>query len=136
MIICGRGKIHVRSPRRRGSWNIRSSWTARFSSGSGSPPELVDAATSREWVLRASDPEAQVFFTSMDEVAWIMLHTIDQQIIRPLVKLNFLGTVGYEILPESLAKLVAAGPQQRGIAPTTAVAGQQPPRTRDCGTGP
>lgn len=77
--------------------------------GLGIPPELVDAATVGSGYSGRAIP-AQVFFTSMDEVASLIVQAIDRLIIRWLVRANF-GKVGYEIKPNSLAQLVA-GPMQ------------------------
>ena len=73
------------------------------------PPELVEAATVGSGYSGRAIP-AQVFFSSMDEIAGIVIETIDRQVMRQLVRLNF-GAVNYEIEPDSLAKLVSqSGP--------------------------
>ena len=69
------------------------------------PPELVDAATVGSGYSGRSIP-AQVFFTMEDEIAELIVQGTDNQVIRPLVDLNFGPKVKYEILLNSLAKLV------------------------------
>jgi len=70
--------------------------------GLGIPPELVEASTVGSGYSGRAIP-AQVFFSSLDEIAHLIIEAIDLQIIRPLVRLNF-GRVGYEIIPNSMAK--------------------------------
>jgi hypothetical protein len=77
--------------------------------GFGIPPELVEAASVGSGYSGRAIP-AQVFFTSMDEFAGLVVEAIDRQIIRKLVRLNF-GKTGYEVKVNSLAQLMAqSGP--------------------------
>jgi len=76
--------------------------------GMGIVPEIVDAATVGSGYSGRAIP-AQVFFSSCDEVVALLVRTINEQILKPLVWLNF-GRVRYQLVPQSLAALVAEDP--------------------------
>lgn len=91
--------------------------------GFGVPPELVEASTVGSGYSGRAIP-AQVFFTSMDEVVNLIFEAIDTQIMRFLVRLNFGKRVNYEVVPRSLAQLMAqGGPAGPGQAPPPGMAG-------------
>ena len=95
--------------------------------GLGIPPELVEASTVGSGYNGRSIP-AQMFFTSEDELVHGLFTSIDQQIMRWLVKVNF-GDVDYEIIPESLAANVSKTPQnvqQQGKDKRAAAAARGP----------
>lgn len=81
--------------------------------GMGIPPELVDAATVGSGYSGRAIP-AQVFFSSLDQVVDAIVNAIIEQILRPLVEINFGERFreAFEIVPQSLAELVAREPQQ------------------------
>jgi hypothetical protein len=78
--------------------------------GLGVPVELVEAGGTGSGYSGRAIP-AQVFFTSMDCVVAKMFEAIDTQVMKFLVRLNFGKRTSYEVVPKSLAQLMAqAGP--------------------------
>lgn len=71
--------------------------------GLGVPPELVRASETGSGFSGRMVP-AEVFYTSEDEIADNVIATVDRQILRPLVAINFGSGRKYQIEPESLAK--------------------------------
>lgn len=87
--------------------------------GLGILPELVEASQVGSGYSGRAIP-AQVFFTSMDEFVQLVFEAIDTQVMRFLVRLNFGKGAGYEIVPDSLAQMIAnsgPGAQPGGAQP-------------------
>jgi hypothetical protein len=74
--------------------------------GAGVVPEMVEAATVGSGYSGRSIP-AQVFMSSEDEIAQLLIDCIDRQQVRNMVKANF-GNVRYRLRAKSLAELIAS----------------------------
>lgn len=81
--------------------------------GLGIPIELVEAGGTGSGYSGRAIP-AQVFFTSMDEIVSRIVESITEQVMRFLVRLNFGTAARFEIVPDSLAQMMAQAGQQQG----------------------